>query len=494
MQLEVYALSEHLCTVRCEQDWTGRQLKEAIEEATNYKELAGSQQLAVGTSFLFDSDVLRDLEGSHVTLTRRPCPKVRQLPQGDLQPIAASLRQFHKSPVLVWVITKGYVFNGNPDAWNDTEEVLKKVRLDLEGEMDSDHGADLDELPHRPLDFEMMDDFVPWNALAGISPHDIAAVLALQACYMWIGDGRSTVAALLLMKDNTLVAFFANISEASSSCEFGDATLTSVERGKTWEELKSKFPPEFLDALVKPISDWPIGHHRITFEETRKVPPPFKPFSSLRLAVLQLQLPEDDYSAWTCGSALNKWKMDTRRCSSLEALWFCPTRPLCFRIWHHDLMIALASCTAMTGEWKQAARDAQTEMTQYDATFPEAVEFFRSRFADRLERNLFDTAIRTEPDLRILTEVERRFNQKIHELQLEIDDFVQSGQDLDQPIDMWLTTMVGEGGEVEGVWQEPPMCLFVELVLDGQLVVYADSWLKTFCAEELPSKRSEHSA
>lgn len=27
----------------------------------------------------------------------------------------------------VWVITKGYVFNGNPDTWDETDRVLKRT-------------------------------------------------------------------------------------------------------------------------------------------------------------------------------------------------------------------------------------------------------------------------------------------------------------------------------------------------------------------------------
>ena len=32
---------------------------------------------------------------------------------------------------------------------------------------------------------------------------------------MWIGDGNGSVAALLLLKDNTLVSVFANVKEAT---------------------------------------------------------------------------------------------------------------------------------------------------------------------------------------------------------------------------------------------------------------------------------------
>ena len=49
--------------------------------------------------------------------------------------------------------------------------------------------------------------------------------------------------------------------------------------------------------------------------------------------------------------------------------------------------------------------------------------------------------------------------------------------------DTWLNSLVGEGQEIDGVWQEPEMRLFVELILDGQTVVDADRWLEEFSSE-----------
>lgn len=390
MQLEVYALSEHLCTVKCEPDWTGQQLKEAIEEATNYKELVGSQQLAVGTSFLSDSDLLKDLDGLHVSLTRRAHPRVRQLPEENLEPLALSLRRFAKSPVLVWVITRGYVFNGNPDETEQVEQVLRKINREYVEEMDWDQCED--QLLHGHLNSEMMDDMVPWKAICGISPDDIAAVLALQACYMWIGDGSSSVAALLVLKDNTLVSVFANVREAEGSCEFADAMVASIETGKTWEELQSKLPNEFVQALVKPISEWTFGPHRMTGEDFRKAPPAFTPYSSLRVAVMQLIGQTHDYT-WTCGDVLHKRGIDMGHCSAFEGLWFCPTRPLCWRIWHHRLMFALSSCTALSETWRSAAQEAREQMTRDGLSFSEALDFFQWRFADLLDREMGETAL-----------------------------------------------------------------------------------------------------
>jgi hypothetical protein len=49
--------------------------------------------------------------------------------------------------------------------------------------------------------------------------------------------------------------------------------------------------------------------------------------------------------------------------------------------------------------------------------------------------------------------------------------------------DTWLESLVGQGQEIDGVWHEPEMRLFVELILDGQTVVDTDRWLEEFSSE-----------
>lgn len=53
------------------------------------------------------------------------------------------------------------------------------------------------------------------KAVCGISPADIVAVLAMQAAFMWIGDGSDSFAAVLLLADHTLMAVLSSIEEAA---------------------------------------------------------------------------------------------------------------------------------------------------------------------------------------------------------------------------------------------------------------------------------------
>eukprot|EP00434_Breviolum_minutum_P004650 symbB.v1.2.004100.t1/scaffold231.1/size297012/3 len=405
MQLEVYAISEHLCTVRCEPDWTVRQLKEAIEEATSYTVFVGCQQLVLGTTILSDSDVLRDLDGLHGSLTS-----------------AELHHQYHDDA---------------DDADNEDHE---------------------DCLPHEVLTSKMMDEFVPWTAIAGISPDDIAAVLALQAAWMWIGDGISAVAALLMLKDNTLVSVFARVTEADRRCGYADCIVASIETGKTWEELRSKLSPEFVKALTEPITDWPVGSHRIEREDRTSLA--FEPKSSLRLAVGQLMQLEN--CTWTCGEALRKWGIDMQKTSGLEGFWFCPTRALCFR-------------TAAPLE-VVPSKNFETLMLYGGADFWEAVEFFQQKIeADverRMESHLMENhSTKDAQDINLLREVHRRFKVKMQELMLEIDEFVETGQDLDEPIEEWLGRMIKEAeADENGDYHAPEMPATGELILEGRSV------------------------
>lgn len=46
-----------------------------------------------------------------------------------------------------------------------------------------------------------------------------------------------------------------------------------------------------------------------------------------------------------------------------------------------------------------------------------------------------------------------------------------------------MESLVGQGQEIDGVWHEPEIRLFVELILDGQTVVDTDRWLEEFSSE-----------
>ena len=55
--VRVHTLEDELCSVEVEAGCTGRQLKEAIEEATNWVELVCTQCLALGVSAIRDDQV-----------------------------------------------------------------------------------------------------------------------------------------------------------------------------------------------------------------------------------------------------------------------------------------------------------------------------------------------------------------------------------------------------------------------------------------------------
>ena len=79
---------QEICTVECEHGARGRQLKEAIEEATAWRELVCTQSLAIGMKVISDEEVLSDshLDGTSVTLSRRPAPeKLLQAVPGEPQ-------------------------------------------------------------------------------------------------------------------------------------------------------------------------------------------------------------------------------------------------------------------------------------------------------------------------------------------------------------------------------------------------------------------------
>ena len=57
MIVKVHTLEDELYSVEVEVGCTGRHLKEAIEEATNWVELVCTQCLALGVNAIFDDEV-----------------------------------------------------------------------------------------------------------------------------------------------------------------------------------------------------------------------------------------------------------------------------------------------------------------------------------------------------------------------------------------------------------------------------------------------------
>ena len=102
--LDVYALDKHLCRIKTEPGWTGRELKEAIEEETGWDDLVCTQQLAVGST-LISHDVQMDsvLTGdADASMARLPEPANIQAFTGDRKALGLAMRPLEISPSWRW--------------------------------------------------------------------------------------------------------------------------------------------------------------------------------------------------------------------------------------------------------------------------------------------------------------------------------------------------------------------------------------------------------
>ena len=77
---------------------------------------------------------------------------------------------------------------------------------------------------------------------AGVATDDIIAVLALQSTCMLIGDGHSSAAAVLLLKDGRLLAATAFIDEASGLVNYGSIIVSATFYADTCEMLFDALP------------------------------------------------------------------------------------------------------------------------------------------------------------------------------------------------------------------------------------------------------------
>eukprot|EP00913_Durusdinium_trenchii_P009703 g9116.t1 len=152
-------------------------------------------------------------------------------------------------------------------------------------------------------------------------------VLALQASYMWIGDGQSAVGALLLLKDGRYLCLCAHIGEAVGSCEYDSFVVLAgqIDRLKAssspWlQELRALVPADFWEALQMPISAW-------------RSPPKTSlgtalPPGGVNLRLAFRSLPPN----FAVGGALKKYEINHHAWQGFEGDWFCPTRKLSHRI------------------------------------------------------------------------------------------------------------------------------------------------------------------
>ena len=77
---------------------------------------------------------------------------------------------------------------------------------------------------------------------AGVATDDIVAVLALQSTCMLIGDGHSSAAAVLLLKDGRFLAATARIDEASGLVNYGSVIVSATFYADTCEMLFDALP------------------------------------------------------------------------------------------------------------------------------------------------------------------------------------------------------------------------------------------------------------
>lgn len=257
VNVKVHTLEDELCSVEVEAGCTGRQLKEAIEEATNWVELVCTQCLALGVNAIRDDEVV-DFNGEEtvfVMVTRRPLPaKIFYRPVGEAKEtqqkaLALAMRRFASSPVVLEVPWHGLVFG------TGQEEVKAIYSEQSEHLRQETPGKDMN-FEHRALDWETFEICLPWKYVAGVATDDIVAVLALQSTCMLIGDGHSSAAAVLLLKDGRFLAATARIDEASGLVNYGSVIVSATFYADTCEMLFDALP-SFAQAMSEPMTrDW----------------------------------------------------------------------------------------------------------------------------------------------------------------------------------------------------------------------------------------------
>ena len=129
--LDVYALDKHLCRIKTEPGWTGRELKEAIEEETGWDYLVCTQQLAVGTTLIthdvqLDSVLTGDADAS---MTRLPEPANIQAFTGDRKALGLAMRPLEIFPIVAMELPPhALLFDASTwQQWDATGFLLKVI-------------------------------------------------------------------------------------------------------------------------------------------------------------------------------------------------------------------------------------------------------------------------------------------------------------------------------------------------------------------------------
>ncbi|CAE7247961.1 unnamed protein product [Symbiodinium sp. CCMP2592] len=354
--LDVYALDKQLCRIKTEPGWTGRELKEAIEEATAWDFLVCTQQLAVGTT-LITHDVQLDtvLTGdADASMTRLPEPANIQAFSGDRKALGMAMRPLEMFPIVAMELPMHEVlFDASTwQQWDGMEAACKEAYRSCR----EDEPPEV--LPsHRKLTAEMLSNpaWFPWEYLVNIPHSDVAAVLALQASADMIGDGGSWLAAVLLLQDGELLATTVCVDEACHVIQYSSMVTSASLRAKSWEELL-RLEPGFAEAMAQAASTrWgkPPG------EEPEEAEAMHKCIGPVRIAGCEIP-------GWTCADFLSNWRAEMGEerpfdpcMNGLEA-W--PAKPFTssLRV-PHEVLQACDKANEYTRHWYTCVSEVQQE-------------------------------------------------------------------------------------------------------------------------------------
>lgn len=355
--LDVYALDKHLCRIKTEPGWTGRNLKEAIEEETAWDYLVCTQQLAVGTT-LITHDVELDtlLTGdADASMTRLPEPANIQAFTGDRKALGLAMRPLEMFPIVAMELPMHEVlFDASTwQQWDAMEAASKEAyRCDKEDEPPEVL------LSHRKFTAEMLSNpgWFPWDSLVGIPHSDVAAVLALQASAFMIADGFGWLAAVLLLKNGELLATTVSVNEACHVIQYSSLVTSASLRAKSWEELL-RLEPGFSEAMAQAATArWgkPPG-------EPEEEEESHKPIGPLRIAGLEIPC------GWTCADFLIRWRAEMGEERSfnpcMNGLQAWPAKPFTSSLHRapHDLLQACDKANEYVRKWYACVNEVHQE-------------------------------------------------------------------------------------------------------------------------------------
>ncbi|CAE7246863.1 unnamed protein product [Symbiodinium sp. CCMP2456] len=291
--LDVYALDKHLCRIKTEPGWTGRELKEAIEEETGWDYLVCTQQLAVGTTLIthdlqLDSVLTGDAEAS---MTRLPAFT------GDRKALGLAMRSLEIFPIVAMELPPHAVlFDASTwQQWDGMEAASKEAYRAYR----SEEGEAPEVLKHQKFTAEMLSSplWFPWESLVGIPHSDVAAILALQASAFLIRDGLCWLAAVLLLQNGELLATTVYVYNSFGPIQDGSMETSASLRAKSWEELR-RLEPGFAEAMARRASSqWGRPEEALAAKPRPIIGP-------RRIAGRQIP------GGWTCASFLQNWRAE----------------------------------------------------------------------------------------------------------------------------------------------------------------------------------------